>query len=81
MSCLAKERYVVYVTGILEKAICEDALNCREDGVKIFSTTVVFGKNGQIIAKYVCPFLFHAIWLSNKFASDIENSTWWTSLL
>jgi hypothetical protein len=43
------------VTGILEKAICEDKLDCREDGLKIFSTTVVFGKIGQIIAKYVIP--------------------------
>jgi hypothetical protein len=57
MSCLARERNVVYVTGILEKAICEDQLDCREDGLKIFSTTVVFGKIGQIIAKYVIFFL------------------------
>jgi hypothetical protein len=67
MSCLARERYVVYVTGILEKSICEDSLDCREDGLKIFSTTVVFGKNGQIIAKYVVLFLnFHVIWWNTK---------------
>jgi hypothetical protein len=31
---------------------CTPQDQCRDDGLKIYSSTVVFGKNGQIEAKY-----------------------------
>jgi len=37
---------------MLEKEPCVANIEgCRDDGFKIYSTTVVFGKDGEIIAK------------------------------
>lgn len=72
MSCLARERFAYHVVGILEKAFCENELDCREDGLKIFSTTVVFDKNGQIIAKYgIAIFLIYCKLIS-MFCFDLQ---------
>jgi len=54
LSCLSRSRYAFVVAGILEKVPCTPGPKeqCRVDGLKIYSTTVVFGKNGQVEAKY-----------------------------
>jgi hypothetical protein len=43
---------VYTVFSILEKVHCEvEDEDCRSDGFRIYSTTVVMGKNGEIIKK------------------------------
>ncbi|XP_059488833.1 pantetheinase-like [Neocloeon triangulifer] len=52
LSCLARERFNYFVVGVLEKVLCQASEECEDDGLKIYSTTVVFDKNGYLIAKY-----------------------------
>ncbi|XP_065349061.1 biotinidase-like [Cloeon dipterum] len=52
LSCLARSKYIYLVAGLLEGVPCSEGEPCRDDGLKIYSTAVVFDKQGFLIAKY-----------------------------
>ncbi|CAB3365954.1 Hypothetical predicted protein [Cloeon dipterum] len=52
LSCIAKNEYIYLVAGLLEGVPCTEGEPCRDDGLKVYSTAIVFDKQGYLVAKY-----------------------------
>jgi len=48
LSCIAKDMNMYVVANVIELEDC--SFNCRPDGVNLFSTTVVFDREGVVVA-------------------------------
>ncbi|XP_065348087.1 pantetheinase-like [Cloeon dipterum] len=52
LSCIAMNEYIYLVAGLLEGVPCTEGEPCRDDGLKVYSTAIVFDKQGYLVAKY-----------------------------
>ncbi|GFS93258.1 biotinidase [Nephila pilipes] len=58
LSCIAKSNSMYIVANMGDVQNCEGDPDCPSDGVFMFNTNVVFGRNGELILKYHKEHLF-----------------------
>lgn len=52
LSCLAFQTKIYLAAQLLEKIPCKDSKNCPSDGYFVFNTAILFGRKGDLLAKY-----------------------------